>query len=346
MKNKNKLNFLIADKGLANSLDSVKASEINEKFISENTCNVGSGWCSTTWAFMRMHGADASISTELRPDSINFIETGHFRLRTWRPNAFIVNLRGDKHETLLANFIVDQNPLRIKEFQENRAWIYYWPQAGLIPRNEVRGNSVTNLSFKGAAINLDEGFRSDDFIKSLKQIGVNFDFKKYNNKKEYYKNSWLNYEESDLVIAVRNMTYADALGKPASKLVNAWRAGVPAILGPEPEFRRLRSDHLDYIEVTDPDQAVQAIRELKLNTDLYKKMRERCNERAKDFQFQNIVNMWFEILDGPILREFEKWKRQSSFLKAIKFPYIYINERKLREEHYVKATVGRRIFEQ
>jgi hypothetical protein len=47
---------------------------------------------------------------------------------------------------------------------------------------------------------------------------------------------WHDYSTDDLVLAVRDLTEKDALVKPASKLVNAWIAGVPALLGPEPAF--------------------------------------------------------------------------------------------------------------
>ena len=73
---------------------------------------------------------------------------------------------------------------------------------------------------------------------------------------------WADYSDVDLVLAVRPPigTHTD---KPASKLYNAWRAGVPALLGPEPAFRELYTDTLDYVEVSTVDEALAAIDRLR-----------------------------------------------------------------------------------
>ena len=44
-----------------------------------------------------------------------------------------------------------------------------------------------------------------------------------------------------------------------SKLINAWLAGCPGILGPESAFQQLRESELDYIEARTVDDIVNAV---------------------------------------------------------------------------------------
>ena len=90
---------------------------------------------------------------------------------------------------------------------------------------------------------------------------------------------WTDYSDVDLVLAVRPPigTYTD---KPASKLYNAWRAGVPALLGPEPAFRELYTDPLDYVEVSTVEDALAAIDRLRAEPDLYRRMIDRGRRRG------------------------------------------------------------------
>ena len=68
--------------------------------------------------------------------------------------------------------------------------------------------------------------------------------------------------------------------KPASKLVNAWAAGVPAMLGPEPAYRELRSSPLDFLETPAAEAVLDAIDRLRGEPGLYAAMAENGLRRA------------------------------------------------------------------
>ena len=106
---------------------------------------------------------------------------------------------------------------------------------------------------------------------------------------------WNDYSTTDIFLAVRDMTEGDALVKPPTKLVNAWMAGVPALLGPEPSFLRLKRCDLDFIEVRTPTEAFAAIRRLKDNPELYRQMVVNGRVRARDFTVDQIARRWVEI---------------------------------------------------
>ena len=51
--------------------------------------------------------------------------------------------------------------------------------------------------------------------------------------------------------------------KPFTKLVNAWRAGVPAILGPESAFQSLHRENTDYFDVRSLDEIKRSLEALR-----------------------------------------------------------------------------------
>ena len=68
--------------------------------------------------------------------------------------------------------------------------------------------------------------------------------------------------------------------KPSTKLVNAWIAGVQALLGPEPGFQDIRQTPLDYFEVKTPVEVLNAIHRLRSQPALYEQMVSNGLKRA------------------------------------------------------------------
>lgn len=62
------------------------------------------------------------------------------------------------------------------------------------------------------------------FQDALRQRGVRF--------VNRFQGEWHDYQHVDAVLAIRDCPPVVLATKPASKLINAWKAGVPALLGP------------------------------------------------------------------------------------------------------------------
>jgi hypothetical protein len=84
--------------------------------------------------------------------------------------------------------------------------------------------------------------------------------------------------------------------KPATKLYNAWLAGVPAILGPEQAYRELRRSDLDYLEVKNVPEALAAVDRLIREPALYAAMVENGKRRAEEFTIDAIRKRWVDLL--------------------------------------------------
>lgn len=177
--------------------------------------------------------------------------------------------------------------------------IPHWPQPGLIPRDPSRGTEIRTITFKGDQGNLHPDFRSERFLRFLADSGIEMAFEGPSTSEERHKfAAWHDYSESDLVLAVRKSWVDGGLRpeKPASKLINAWHAGVPALLGPEYAYRELRQSELDYIEIASLDEAIEAIERLQSDPALYRAMVENGRERARSFTPERITERWAEVL--------------------------------------------------
>ena len=78
---------------------------------------------------------------------------------------------------------------------------------------------------------------------------------------------------------------------------------MPALLGPEPAYQRLRSDESDYIEVSDADQVLAAVARLQRQPETYEAMLRRCDVRAKEFSVEAIAAKWADVLFERVARD-------------------------------------------
>ena len=112
---------------------------------------------------------------------------------------------------------------------------------------------------------------------------------------------WHDYENVDILIAFRpNPKRKDEKQghrtKPATKLYNAWFAGVPAVLANEYAYQQMRKTDLDYIAIKEPHEVKDAILRLKNNTELYNNMVTNGKERAEEFTVNKIADQWENFL--------------------------------------------------
>jgi hypothetical protein len=180
-----------------------------------------------------------------------------------------------------------------------------WTQAGLVPREESRGDEFTNVSFFGIPDELDPSLRDPAWRDRLHRRGFNFSI-----PDAAY---WSDYSEVDVILAVRSFGYPGQVWrKPASKLFNAWLAGVPAILGAESAYRAERRSDLDYIEVATRDDVEDALERLRDDTEFRERMVANGRERSREIDDAALTIRWRHMLEQEAIPEFERWRRSSS----------------------------------
>ena len=169
-----------------------------------------------------------------------------------------------------------------------------FPQQRLRRRRASRANMVRRVIFVGDRHQLDPALTAPEFTAALRAMEVAFDVIDKSRVPE-----WGDYRDADLVLALRPPGTAVRL-KPPSKLINAWLAGVPALVGPEPAYQRLRSDESDFVEVHGAAEALAAIARLQREPEQYERMLRRCDERAPEFCAEKIAARWARVLFGEV----------------------------------------------
>ena len=180
-----------------------------------------------------------------------------------------MGVRADFRSCDAADFEVLQNGYYAD--QRRSFFVPHWPQPGLIPRDKQRGDRVERIAFKGYAGNLLAEFRLGQWQDFLATQGLIFDDDAIMDDSSDHPilTRFHDYHDVDVVLAVRP---GQSTHKPASKLVNAWHAGVPALLSPDYPFEELRQSPDDYLAVSSVTEAIAAVNRLLREPGLYRRM--------------------------------------------------------------------------
>jgi hypothetical protein len=309
--------------------------------LTHNPRGTTGAWLLRTYIELRRRGEEPTLSTWLRPDAINILDSFTLGRRHRTNDCFIVAARSDGPMTGLANFVIHQNGALASD--ASNASIPHWPQPGLIPREPSRGHRLERITFKGEPWNLDARFRTPGVLSRLAEMGMHLDIPRKDRNAN--ASTWYDYKTSDAVIAVRNLTKRDAMIKPASKLVNAWIAGVPALLGPEPAYRELREGPLDYFEIRDVAGAMSVLQRLRDDPGLYLAVIENGRKRAADFTTDRMVQRWKDLIAGPIRESWQRWQRIPRPMRLAKAALMHLTVARLRRDYADAIKNGSRILD-
>jgi hypothetical protein len=228
-----------------------------------------------------------------------------------RPQQFIVEFKPDRYlRCIYSNFVIVQNrhdPIcrGINRLIIKSAFIKYWPQPGLIPRDPQREDRFENICFMGHP----EQFTQDvETLESeIQKLGLKW--------RIMPREKWHDYSEVDAIVAVRPggphkiKCYFTPDSKPASKLYNAWIAGVPAILSPDSAFEDLFISEFDYLKAENVPEIIERLKQLMNDPALRKSMIENGKKRATEFNSEVITEDWIKIIQNRIVPAYNNWSR-------------------------------------
>ncbi len=341
MQLKHPVNFVCPDEVIWPELRNWTGERLDDQVLSDRSGGILHSWLLRTYYQLGVVGIKTTVTSALRPDAINLVSVRDFGKRQRDLKSFVVVPQGDAHHSQMANFRILQNGVR--PVDDAAAVIWHWPQPGIIPRDPDRQHRMEQLCYKGRVRNLYKVFRSDEFVEDLKKIGVTFEIDAYDGLRG--EHNWNDYAHSDAVLAIRNLTIYDMSKKPASKLVNAWFADIPALMGPEPAFRELGTNGEDYLEIRTPQDAIDAITTLKSNPDLYHKIIANGRKRREAYSETALTQMWLDTLNGPIAETFEAWQRKPAWAKAAISARGILRENKARAADRAAFTSGPRLLD-
>jgi len=262
-------------------------------------------WTLQTYLNLQEHGFPSQLVNRLPLEGIVVAHRDFFPFDLQpSANVLLVCIQADRPEHPYAQVHIVQNPQDRKLGQLGDFWksyyMPYWPQPGLIPRDSTRGDRFENAAYFGIRYNLAPELKDPTWQKQLQAIGLNWQVIKPEN--------WNDYSNVDVVIGVRSFEYqGNYLWKPPSKLVNAWHAGVPAILGHESAFKAQRQSDLDYLEATSPNDILRALEQLRDNVELRHAIVKNGFWRAQTTHPSKLAKTWCKFLTEIATPAYEHW---------------------------------------
>ena len=165
------------------------------------------------------------------------------------------------------------------------------PQRGLIPRAEGRRGAASTVGYKGDSLQAPQFLSSPSFAAKLHGLGLRFNEADLG----FGKDSWHDFSSTDIVVCMRDPALPTA-HKPPTKLINAWAAHCIPLVGPEPAYLALVTDHKDGLVVKDEESVLHALRELLASPTLLQELETGVAGKAHEFSRDRILQGWVEAL--------------------------------------------------
>lgn len=230
------------------------------------------------------------------------------------PKLLVVCMKAERKPHPYAQFHIVQNPVEESSLGScwNAHYIPLWPQRGLIPRDSNRQDRFETVAYFGRTVNLAPELEDPNWSKQLRQLGLNW----YHASEEHL---WYDYSEVDVIIAVRSFDQRTYEAKPATKLFNAWHAGVPAISGNDSAFQAEFRSELDFIKVETVDDAIAALKRLRDDVNLRRAMVENGMQRAEETKPETLVQRWQSFITDIAMPAYERQRRESGVSHQVSF---------------------------
>ncbi|MDD1419947.1 hypothetical protein MEO40_12550 [Dolichospermum sp. ST_sed1] len=275
-------------------------------------------WTLQTYLYLNDYGFPCKL-VETMPDEGIVLSHRDFLDDSIKPGSklLLVCLRADVDRHPYAQLHVVQNPYQAIPSRFMTLWeshfIPHWPQPSIIPRNPQRGNTFENVTFLGNEVNLVSEFCDRSWYDHLQDLGLKF-------QKKLNHDEWHDYSDIDVILAIRSFgRQNDWRGKPASKLYNAWHAGIPVILSHESAFQAERKSDLDYLEATSLEEVISSLKQLRDNKELCRAMVDNAWMRAKETQPERMVARWQDFLINIAVPAYKSWCSMPGWQQQIFF---------------------------
>lgn len=253
-------------------------------------------WGHQTYRALKDLGLPVSLSFDLNPDAINLAHGNVLRSMKRRADCFCVSLQADFPHFPLAHYHIVQNQ---EQVAKNAAFISHWPQPRQLVRDHTR-STVRKVAYQGARI-----------FSDLDEYRLNSDLKKHDIIFEILDESeWINLSEVDVLVGIRSFGKKKYKRKPATKLIDAWHAGIPFIGGWDSAYTQIGVPGENYLRVSSYGELLDCIVQLKNDDQLYGRMVEAGEKRAVEFTFNATAQQWKNLLEGDISRVYSEWEHR------------------------------------
>ncbi len=236
--------------------------------------------------------------------------------RSWVHRFFLVDIVADGLPHPVARLHVVQNRAHAQRLS-HALFMPHWPQPNLIPRDEHRGNRFEKVAFFGDIKNLAPELRSKQWQESLKKkLGITLELPS--------AAAWHDYHDIDGVIAVRDFSPAAYLQKPATKLYNAWHAGVPFIGGNDSAYRADGTPNENYLVANSAAEVFEYLRRLKEEESFRRALVEKGFQQGAAYTQEATLQRWKKLIQETLPALARQWQRKLAWEHA-----YFLNMQKL-----------------
>jgi hypothetical protein len=267
--------------------------------------NLSTYWLLPTYKYLKKRGFPCELTTKIPKKGILIADRDSLNENSQDfGEVMLICTKADRDFHPSAYLHVVQNQLEFEEYRNSMWHPYYiphWPEPNLKARNKNRNNLVKNIAYLGTKSQLAPEFQTQEWSQSLEKLG-------YNWMPIFAPERWHDYSNIDIVIAARDLQGDNSYRyKPASKLINAWRAGVPALLTGESAYLQVKRSELDFWRFDSLETALVGLEELKNNPELYQAMVNNGKTRAKEFSEEIIGERWINFFEKFVFVHYANW---------------------------------------
>jgi hypothetical protein len=257
-------------------------------------------WIFQTFVALEKRSLDVALVEDLPPGGIVVTLTG-FLPRSFRPGRglIVAGVVADSLPHPRAHLHIVQNPAHARRLPHAVA-MPLWTQPGLVPRQQDRGDIFESVRFFGDQRNLAPELRSNPWANALAELGLRFEC--------VGAAGWHDYSQTDCVLAIRSFDRARHLHKPATKLHNAWLAGVPFLGGSDSAYAADGRPGNDYLRANTLDEAITHLRHLSANPALRESLAKNGTARAGAFSHDAIADRWQDLVTTTLPALARRWQ--------------------------------------
>jgi hypothetical protein len=260
-------------------------------------------WLYQTWAELRTL-CECSLVTKL-PTSGIIITLSNLLPEGFRASSsqFVATVVADFLPHTGAHLQIIQNAAHARRLPGS-VFMPHWPQPNLIPRDPLRGDRLETAAFFGDPSNLLTELADPHFASRLRnETGVELEIRG--------ADRWHDYSDVDLVLAVRDFSRSRHLHKPATKLYNAWLAGVPLIGGSDSAYAAEAEAGSDYLAAHSTEDCIRLVKELRDIPSLRNRIVESGQKKSASRSRDAVRNKWRDFCVVELPERLRQWERKS-----------------------------------
>jgi hypothetical protein len=277
-------------------------------------------WTIQTYLYLKQANFPCQLVSQIPDEGIIFFHRNalgaHPKGLRPNPRQLLICLKAEERPAPFAQLHIVQNPTEVK-FLPGSYYIPHWTQPGLQQRESSRGDRFEVVSFLGHQNSLAKEFTENKWLQDLANIGLKWHSVVHTNPWYDYQslnNQWANYRHIDVVIAIRSFQNNDRYPqKPATKLFNAWLAGVPAILGQESAYTWEGRVNENYLEAQTYDQVLEHLVALRDDPSLRDRLVANGLEQSQRIQPLATLQHWQQFIQTIAIPAFGEWVTQNSW---------------------------------